>query len=209
LHVCDRRWCASSLLHAASVPGAVAPGIRGKELQTSVLVQQEVSFSERQSLAVVLATRCLACLGLESCVPSLYLASRHACNFVLRKLTKAKLYQESLSISLLFSPFFVSSCMLSRVFFVAVQVSYGYALAMALAGGRLLATGAGLHPLAKAQALVLVAYGVRLGVFLLQRELTLERFKVMAKRIDEKVLSSFFSCSQSLLLSSRGEMRNK
>lgn len=66
-------------------------------------------------------------------------------------------------------------------------MSYGYALAMALAGGRLLATGAGLHPLAKTQALILVAYGVRLGGFLLHRELTLERFKVMAKRIDEKV----------------------
>jgi hypothetical protein len=64
---------------------------------------------------------------------------------------------------------------------------------MALAGGRLLATGAGLHPLAKAQALVLVAYGVRLGGFLLHRELTLERFKVMAKRIDEKVLPAFLT----------------
>jgi hypothetical protein len=66
-------------------------------------------------------------------------------------------------------------------------VSYGYALAMALAGGRVLALGAPLHPAAKAQAALLLAYGLRLGGFLLYRERTLERFQAMVKRIDQKV----------------------
>ena len=51
-------------------------------------------------------------------------------------------------------------------------VSYGYGGAMAAAGALMLRT-AGLSPLAKAHAIALLVYGVRLNTFLLYRELAL------------------------------------
>jgi len=65
------------------------------------------------------------------------------------------------------------------------SVSYGYALAMALSGAAALA-GGGLPCLGAVHAGALLVYGVRLGAFLLWRELTIERFKKFTESIEGK-----------------------
>lgn len=67
-------------------------------------------------------------------------------------------------------------------------VSYGYGVAMAASGWAVLNVlgGMGLHPLAKAQALCFLAYGVRLSAFLIHREVTNKYFQAMVTTIEKK-----------------------
>jgi len=63
-------------------------------------------------------------------------------------------------------------------------VSYAYGGAMALSG--LMQLGAPLHLLAYAHAACLVLYGVRLNLFLLYRELRLEKFRKFREKIESR-----------------------
>mmetsp|Transcript_19968 Transcript_19968/g.50226 ORF Transcript_19968/g.50226 Transcript_19968/m.50226 type:complete len:334 (+) Transcript_19968:175-1176(+) len=64
-------------------------------------------------------------------------------------------------------------------------VSYGYAGAMALAGGFPLIAG-GLPELAAVHAWLTCLYGVRLAAFLLWRQLTVPKFRDFVERIEER-----------------------
>eukprot|EP00873_Tetraselmis_striata_P018951 jgi/Tetstr1/439215/TSEL_027658.t1 len=64
-------------------------------------------------------------------------------------------------------------------------VSYGYAGAMALAGGLPLIAG-GLPELAAVHAWLTCLYGVRLAAFLLWRQLTVPKFRDFVERIEER-----------------------
>ena len=66
-------------------------------------------------------------------------------------------------------------------------VSYAYGAAMAAAG--LMHVGASSSPLATAHALCLVAYGVRLNVFLLFRELFITRFREFREKVEARAVA--------------------
>jgi len=66
-------------------------------------------------------------------------------------------------------------------------VSYAYGGAMALMGGLVLPAAS--TPLAAAHAAALLVYGVRLNIFLLWRELNIERFRKFREKIEERAVS--------------------
>lgn len=66
-------------------------------------------------------------------------------------------------------------------------VSYAYGAAMAAAGAMHLQTAS--PPLATAHAACVLAYGVRLNVFLLYRELAIPRFREFREKIEERAVS--------------------
>jgi len=64
-------------------------------------------------------------------------------------------------------------------------VSFGYAGAMAISGGVALAAG-GLSQLAVVHAGLVALYGLRLGVFLLWRQLSIQRFREFVEKIEAR-----------------------
>lgn len=69
-------------------------------------------------------------------------------------------------------------------------VSYAYGAAMAACGALTLPAAATCGTLARAHALVLVLYGVRLNSFLLFREATIPRFRKFREKIEERTKQS-------------------
>ena len=78
-------------------------------------------------------------------------------------------------------------------------VSYGYALATA-ATGALLVRAQPASPLGAVHAALVAAYGVRLGVFLLYREVCIPRFRAFTARVERRApplaarIPFIFSC---------------